>query len=392
MFALDGVDVLTLENGVSAPLCTRMLGDLGAEVVKVERPGIGDVHRQWDSAVHGVSSAHVWLDRNKRSLELDLKAPEGREIFMELAEAADVVVQNFSPGVVDRLGVGYDDVRAVNEDVVYVNISGYGQEGTYRDRKAYDLVMQGETGLIMMNGHPDAPAKIPISICDVNAAMYGTLSALTALYHRERTGEGQMANVDMFTGILSWLGVFPLKYWYQDERPGRVGMRHHILTPYGPHETAEGEYVNFAVLSDAHWRSFCADVVERPELASDPRFKTNAARVENREALEPLVEEIIASEPRKHWVERLQSSGLPWGDVNHIDDVLDHPRTVESGLVRSMETDVGDVRYIDNPLDLGGLDLRRDPFPGLGEHTAEILDEMGYSAGDVERLREDGVI
>jgi len=220
-----------------------MLGDFGANVVKIERPDVGDVNRYWDNAVRGRSSTHVWVDRNKQSLELDLKADEGHDIFMDLAEDADVIIQNFSPGVVDRLGIGYEDVKGLNEDVIYVNISGYGQRGPYRDRKAYDLVMQGETGLILLTGSPDSPAKLPVSVCDISAGMYGAMSILAALVYHERTGTGQEIEVDMFSSVLSWLGYVPLRYWHGDILPDRVGMRHHLLTPYGPVETADGDIV-----------------------------------------------------------------------------------------------------------------------------------------------------
>jgi itaconate CoA-transferase len=188
MFALEDINVLALESGISAPFCTRLLGDLGAEVVKIERPGVGDVNRHWDTAVNGLSSAHVWVNRNKRSIELDLKADHGKEVFVELAEKADVVVQNYSPGAVERLGIDYESLQEVNDDLIYVNISGYGRSGPYRNRKAYDLVMQGETGLIQLTGSPESPAKIPISACDINAAMYGMIGTLTALYHRATVG------------------------------------------------------------------------------------------------------------------------------------------------------------------------------------------------------------
>jgi crotonobetainyl-CoA:carnitine CoA-transferase CaiB-like acyl-CoA transferase len=392
MFALDGIKVLALESGISAPLCTRMLGDLGAEVVKIERPGVGDVNRHWDTAVNGESSAHVWVNRNKRSLELDLKSEEGREIFMDLAEKADVVVQNFSPGVVERLSIDYESVKEVNEDVIYVHISGYGRSGPYRDRKAYDLVMQGETGLILMTGSPESPAKIPLSACDINAAMYSTIGTLTSLYHREATGEGQEFDVTMFGGMLSWLGYFPLKYMHNGEIPERVGMRHHLLTPYGPHKTADDQYVNFAVLSDAHWQTFCEDVLERPDLWEDERFETNEKRVEHRETFEPIIEEIIASEPRDHWAERLEAAGLPWGDVNQIDDVINHPQTDHLEMIREVETEDGPIEVIDNPLDMGTLDVRQESMPDLGEDSADILAELGYPEDEIERLADRNVI
>lgn len=392
MYALDNVTVLALESGISAPLCTRMLGDLGADVVKIERPDVGDVNRHWDTAIDGKSSAHVWVNRNKESLELDLKSDEGREVFMDLAEVADIVVQNFSPGVVERLGIDYESVQAVNEDVIYLNISGYGRSGPYEDRKAYDLVMQGETGLISLTGPPDSPSKIPLSVCDINAAMYGTIGTLTSLFHRATTGEGQELDVTMFGGILSWLGYFPLKYMHNEDIPERVGMRHHLLVPYGPHETADDQYINYAVLSEAHWETFCEDVIRRPDLLDDERFETNEKRVEYRDTLEPLLNEIVASEPRDVWAARLDDAGLPWGDVNQIDEVIDHPQTEHLGMIEELETDEGPVRVVDNPIDMGTLDVRRDPMPDLGEHSEDVLARLGYSEAEIEALKDGSVI
>lgn len=398
MYPLEGVTVLSLESGVSAPLCTRLLGDLGAEVIKVERPDVGDNSRHWDNAVRGHSSAHVWVNRNKRSLELDLKSDEGKRLFRELAAESDVVVQNFAPGAVDRLGLDYDSLKdddrrdGDQQDLVYVNISGYGRSGPYRDRKAYDLVMQGETGLILSNGSPDAPAKIPLSICDINAAMYATIGTVTALYQRARTGEGQELDVTMFGGILSWLGYFPLKYWYEDEIPERVGMRHHLLTPYGPHKTADDRYVNFAVLSESHFETFCQDVIERPDLLEDERFASNDKRMQHREAFESAVEGEISSEDRDYWAERLQESGIPWGDVNQIDDVLNHPQTEHLEMVKEFDTDDGPVKFIDNPIEMEAGELRREKMPDLGEDSVDILSEMGYTPEEIAEMEMEGVI
>lgn len=392
MLALDDITVVSLESGVSAPLCTRMLGDFGAEVIKIERPGIGDVNRHWDSAVYDTSSTHVWVDRNKSSMELDLKSQEGVGIFHELTAEADVVVQNYSPGVVERLDVDYDTVSSINDEVIYLNISGYGRSGPYSDRKAYDLVMQGETGMILMNGTPDSPAKIPLSICDINAATYGTIATLLALYHREQTGDGQEIDVTMFGGMVSWLGYFPHKYWHGDQIPERVGMRHHLLTPYGPHETADGQYLNFAILSEAHWVTLCTEVLDRPNLLEDERFETNEKRVEHRDVFEEKIEGAIATEPRDYWAEKLDDAGIPWGDVNQLDEVLRHPQTEHLGLVKELETDEGTVPYVDNPIDFETLDIASSPMPSLGEHTEDILEVLGYGPDEIEELHENDVI
>ncbi|WP_247730319.1 CaiB/BaiF CoA transferase family protein [Halovivax limisalsi] len=398
MHPLEGIRVLALESGVSAPLCTRQLGDLGAEVVKVERPGVGDNSRHWDNAVHGESSAHVWVNRNKRSLTLDLKSDEGQDIFRDLAADADVVVQNFAPGAVERLGFDYESLRDderrddAQDDLIYVNISGYGRSGPYRDRKAYDMVMQGETGLILSNGSPDAPAKIPLSICDINAAMYATIGTVTALFQRARTGEGQELDVTMFGGMLSWLGYFPHKYWHEGEIPERVGMRHHLLTPYGPHETADGAYVNFAVLSEDHFELFCRDVIERPALLADERFETNEKRIEHRETFESIVESEIATQDRDYWAERLQDAGIPWGDVNRIDEVLEHPQTDHLDLIKTVQAGENEIKVVDNPIDFGDASVKREAMPDLGADNVDLLTRLGYSAEEIARLEAEGVI
>jgi len=392
MHPLPNINVLAFESGISAPLCTRVLGDLGAHVVKVEQPGRGDVSRQWDTAVNGESSAHVWVNRNKESLELNLKSEQGIEIVHELVEDTDVVVQNFSPGTVERLGLGYETLREINDELVYLNISGYGRDGPYADRKAYDMVMQGETGLILTNGSPDAPAKIPISICDINAAMYSVIASVSALFQRETTGEGQEIDVTMFGGMLSWLGYFPLKYIHNGERPGRLGMRHHLLTPYGPHMTADDQYINFAILSEEHYRAFCKDVIDRPELLDDERFETNEKRVGNRDEFEPLVEAAIEQESRDYWAERLERAGLPWGDVNEIDDVVSHPVTEHLGMIQELDTEDGPLEVVGSPIDFGEASVRCEPMPDLGEDNETVLRRLGYTSDEISTLREHGVI
>jgi len=364
--------VLAVEGGASGPFCSRLLGDLGADVVKVERPGTGDVNRHWDTVVHAESAAHAWLDRNKRSLELDLKREEGSELFLDLAERADVVTQNAAPGVVERLGIGYEAVREVNSEIVYLHISGYGRSGPYSDRKAYDMITQGETGPMAMNGVPGAMAKIPLSICDIKAAMYGALGVLTALFHRERTGEGRELDVTMFGGVLSWLGYFPFKHWYDDEIPERVGTNHHLFTPYGPYEAADGEQVILAVLSAAHWETFC--------------------RVEHRETLETRIAEAFAERPREEWTARLQAAGIPWGDVNELDDVLAHPQADHLDAIREIPYRDGSLSFVDHPVDFGAVDTRREPMPDLGEHTQSLLREVGLGDEAIRRLHEAGVV
>src|ERR671923_726637 len=291
--ALDGVKILAFEQVLSGPFATCLLADMGAEVIKVERPGVGDVIRSWDSVVKGLSSGYVWLNRNKRSLTVDVKKEKGREILRELSKKCDIFFENYAPGVTGRLGLGYDKLSEINARLIYCSLSGYGQDGPYRDVKAYDLLIQGEGGIIATTGYPDKPAKAGLAIADIAAGMYAAIGILLALYQREKTGQGQFIDVSMFESAVAWLGYFPHHYWHQGEEPARVGMRHHYVTPYGPYLASDGIYVNLAVASASDWEIFCRKVIEKPELLEDPRFATVEGRRKNRAGLEELLEKIF---------------------------------------------------------------------------------------------------
>src|SRR2546422_8200896 len=291
--ALAGVRVLALEVSVAGPHCTRILGDMGAEIIKIEKPGTGDLIRNWDSAVRGLSSGYVWLNGNKRSFAIDVKKKAGLEAVQRLADQVDVVLENFAPGVADRRGLGAAALCARNPRLIYCSLSGYGQDGRYRDVKAYDLLIQGEAGIIATTGYPDKPAKVGLPIIDLASSMYATVGILLALYQREKTGRGQFVDISMFESAVAWLGYFPHHYWHQGEEPARVGMRHHYVTPYGPYLASDGVYVNLAVATAKDWVVFCRQVSERPDLLDDVRFKTSEARRKNRVALEELIENIF---------------------------------------------------------------------------------------------------
>ena len=294
---LTGTRVLAFENGLAGPLATRLLADLGADVVKVERPGRGDVTRSWDTIAAGLSSGFVWVNRGKRSVALDVKDPEHRPAIERLIERSDVFLQNYTPGWADRVGLGEEAVRALRKDVVYVDISGYGQDGPYAGKNAYDLVMQGEAGLIAVTGTPSEPARVGISVCDVGAGSYAAVATLGALARRAETGEGARVSVSLFDTMVDWLGYFPHMWWHRREAPARTGMRHPVFCPYGPFPAGDGKLFGFAVLSLEHWRALCLDVVDRPELFDDPRFATNELRVEHRGLLEPVLEELFGTLP-----------------------------------------------------------------------------------------------
>jgi len=390
--ALDGVKILAFEQVLAGPFATCLLADMGAEVIKVERPGVGDVIRSWDSVVKGLSSGYVWLNRNKRSLTVDVKREQGKKILHELAKRSDIFFENYAPGVAGRLGVGYETLSELNPRLIYCSISGYGQDGPYRDVKAYDLLIQGEGGIIATTGYPDKPARAGIAIADIAAGMYAAIGILMALYQREKTGEGQFIDVSMLDSIVSWLGYFPHHYWHAGEEPARVGMRHHYVTPYGPYLAGDGEYVNLAVASASDWEVFCRKVIDKPELLEDPRFATVAGRRKNRAVLEETIENIFLESDHKHWLEQLKKAELPHGVVRGIAQVLAHPQVAARKLIREAESPVGKVPVIANALKMSASEARYDRIPALGEQTEPILKELGYDESAIDALRRDKVI
>jgi crotonobetainyl-CoA:carnitine CoA-transferase CaiB-like acyl-CoA transferase len=390
--ALDGVKILAFEQVLSGPFATCLLADMGAEVIKVERPGVGDVIRSWDSVVKGLSSGYVWLNRNKRSLTVDVKKDRGREILQELAKRSDVFFENYAPGVAARLGLGYEKLSELNRRLIYCSLSGYGQDGPYRDVKAYDLLIQGEGGIIATTGYPDKPARAGIAIADIASGMYAAVGILLALYQREKTGEGQLIDISMLDSIVSWLGYFPHHYWHAGEEPARVGMRHHYVTPYGPYLAGDGQYVNLAVASAADWEVFCKKVIDKPELLEDPRFATVEGRRKNRGLLEQTIENIFLERDHQHWLEQLKKAELPHGIVRGIAQVLAHPQVLARKLIREAESPVGKVPVIANALKMSASQARYDRIPALGENNDAILRELGYDTAAIESLRQDRVI
>jgi itaconate CoA-transferase len=390
--ALDGIKILAFEQVLSGPFATCLLADMGAEVIKIERPRVGDVIRSWDSVVKGLSSGFVWLNRNKRSLTVDVKKPKGREIVQTLAKSSDVFFENYAPGVVTRLGLGYEKLQAANPRLIYCSLSGYGQDGPYRDVKAYDLLIQGEGGIIATTGYPDKPARAGIAIADIASGMYAAVGILLALYQREKSGSGQFIDVSMFDSIVSWLGYFPHHYWHAGEEPSRVGMRHHYVTPYGPYLAGDGEYVNLAVASASDWETFCRQVIERADLLEDPRFATVEGRRKNRAELEETIENIFLERDHNHWLGQLKKAELPYGEVRGIAQVLAHPQAAARKLIREVESPVGKIPVIANAIKMSASESRYDRIPALGENSDAILRELGYSHEAIAQLRSEGVV
>jgi crotonobetainyl-CoA:carnitine CoA-transferase CaiB-like acyl-CoA transferase len=390
--ALSGVRVLALEVSVAGPHATRILADMGAEVIKLEKVGTGDLIRHWDSAVRGLSSGFVWLNGNKRSFAIDVKQKAGLEALRRLADRMDVILENFAPGVADRMGLGAAELCARNPRLIYCSVSGYGQDGPYRDVKAYDLLIQGEAGIIATTGYPDKPAKVGVPIIDLASSMYATTGILMALYQREKTGRGQIIDISMFESALSWLGYFPHHYWHKGEEPPRVGMRHHYITPYGPYMASDGVYVSLAVATAQDWEVFCKQVIQRADLLADARFATPEARRQNRAILEEMIEKIFLEFPHDEWLRRLNASRLPHGEVRGIGEVLAHPQVIARKMIREMESPVGPIPVVASPLHMSDSEARYDPIPALGEDTEPILRELGYGDADIEKLRRDKVI
>ena len=390
--ALDGIRVVAFEQVLSGPFCTSILGDMGADVIKIERPGTGDLIRHWDTAVRGLSSGYVWLNRNKRSLTVDVKQEKGREILQRLIGRADVFFENYAPGVAERSGLSYEKLNSLNPRFVYCSLSGYGQDGPYRDVKSYDLLIQGEGGIIATTGYPEKPARAGIAIVDIAAGMYATLGIVLAFYQREKSGRGQSIDISMFESIVSWLGYFPHHYWHQGEEPPRMGMRHNYVTPYGPYLARNGKYVNVAVATAKDWEVFCQEVIERPDLLKDTRFAAMEGRRKNRAILEEEIEKIFLERDHTEWLQRLKKAQLPYGEVRGIAEVLAHPQAVARKLIREVDSPVGKVPVVGNPLRLSNSPARYDRIPDLGEHTEPILKELGYDDNAIAKLRLDKVI
>lgn len=389
---LAGVRVLALEQAVAGPLCTRHLADLGADVVKVERRGGGDFARRYDTAVKGLSSYFVWLNRGKRSLTLDLKHPAAPEVLERLVARSDVLVQNLGPGAIDRLGFAPAALRERYPALIVCSISGYGSGGPYERRKAFDLLLQGETGVIATTGTPTAPAKLGISVGDIGAGVYGALATVAALYERRQTGQGRLVETSLFDALSEWMGYPALFALYGGEPPARAGVRHATVVPYGSYRCGDGQAVLLAVQTEAQWRAFCRVVCEHPEWEDDPRFATSADRRVHREALEGAIEAALAAHSRAEVTRRLDAADIPYGDLNEIPAFLDHPQLAARDRWREVATPAGPIRSIIPAMDLEGMAPRMEPVPEVGEQTDQVLAELGYGEGEIAHLRAAGAV
>jgi len=389
---LSGVTVVALEHVIAAPFATRHLADLGARVIKIERPGGGDFARGYDQRVRGLASHFVWTNRGKQSIALDLKAPEGLEVLDRLVCRADVVIQNLAPGAAARLGAGYDALAARNPSVILCEISGYGEAGPYSDKKAYDLLVQSEAGLLSVTGTPDDVVKAGISIADIAAGMYAYSSILAALYDRARTGRGRRIEISMLEALAEWMG-FPLYYTHDGQPPPpRSGASHATIFPYGPFNCGDGRTIMMGLQNEPEWAAFCDKVLQKPELKADPRFRSPVLRATNRAALQPVIDEAFAKMPAAAVVERLDAAGIGNATVNEMRDVWAHPQLAARDRWREMGSPAGPLPTLRLPGSWTDEEAPVGAVPAVGEHTDLVLADLGYSRDEIAALRERGVI
>ncbi len=391
MQVLRGLTVITLEQAISAPFCTRQLADLGARVIKIERPDGGDFARGYDRRARGLSSHFVWCNRSKESLTIDLKHSQGREVLTRLLSRADIFVQNLAPGSAERLGFSYEQLCPDFPRLIVCNISGYGNGGPFGDKKAYDLLIQGESGFLSITGSGDAYAKAGNSIADISAGMYAYSNILAALLERTRTGRGKLIDVSMLEAMVEWMG-YPLYYSMDGaEPPPRTGAVHATIYPYGPFITGDGGVVMFGLQNDREWACFCETVLERPDLGSDPKFLSNAQRAEERGSLDPLLELTFARFTSSEILDRLERAQIANARVNTMHDVWEHPQLVARGRWTNVQTAVGPMPALLPPGRVAN-DVRLDEVPILGSHTESILAEVGFDEAQITRLRQEGAI
>jgi itaconate CoA-transferase len=392
MLPLEGITVVSLEQAVAAPFATRQLADLGARVVKVERPGVGDFARGYDETVKGLSSHFVWLNRSKESLTLDIKQPGAKEVLNRLLESADVFIQNLAPGAAERLGLGGVRLRRDHPRLIVCDVSGYGSSGPYRDKKAYDLLLQCETGLVSITGAPDIPSKVGISIADIACGMYAYTGILTALYTREKTGEGVVFEVSLFEALGEWMG-FPAYFTaYGGKQPPRTGASHAAIAPYGPFTAGDGKAVFLGIQNKREWARFCASVLEQPEVATDPRFDSNSKRVANGEDLRAIIEGVFQNSTADKIVERLDAAQIACARMNTVQEFVDHPQLAARDRWREVDSPVGLLRALIPPVTVQGAESFMGPIPEVGEHTGKILAELGYDEDAVAALQRSAAI
>jgi itaconate CoA-transferase len=392
MRPLDGITVVTLEHAVAAPFCTRQLADLGARVIKIERPGSGDFARAYDERVRGLASFFVWLNRSKESLTLDVKHSEAHRILAKLLQHADVLVQNLAPGAAARLGLSHEALRERHPGLIVCDISGYGGDGPYRDKKAYDLLIQSEAGFLSITGTAQEPAKAGCSIADISAGMHAYSNILAALIQRGRTGRGCRIDLSMLESMTEWMS-HALYYAFDGASPPpRAGAAHATIYPYGPFPAGDGKTIMLGLQNEREWEAFCRQVLQRTELATDARFASNSKRTVAREALRSIIVETFAALTAEQVIERLEKAQIANARMNDMHDLWQHPQLAARARWTQVGSPAGPIPALFPPGVTDSFVPRMDPVPSLGQHTGAILAELGCSSADIDRLREAGAI
>jgi itaconate CoA-transferase len=391
LLPLDGLLVVSVEQAIAAPFASRQLADLGARVIKIERPGVGDFARAYDHTVQGLASHFVWTNRSKESLTLDLKRPEALDVLQRLVSHADVYLHNLAPGAMSRLGLGSAALRQQHPRLVICEISGYGASGPYRDKKAYDLLVQSEAGLVSITGTSETPSKVGISVADIAAGMYAFSSILAALVRRAATGTGALLDISMFDALAEWMG-YPAYYTGYGGTPlPRTGARHAAIAPYGPYATGDGHVVYLGLQNEREWARFCADVLDQPALAGDPRFSSNASRVEHHDEVETIIVRAFADKTAQQVVDRLDAAQIANARMNTVEEFLDHPQLAARGKWQQVDSPVGPLRALVPPFGFADVEPKMGPIPALGEHTDKILTELGFDPDTIAQWRREGI-
>ena len=386
---LAGTFVVAVEQAVAAPFATRQLADLGARVIKIERPNGGDFARGYDTTVRGLSSHFVWLNRGKESLTLDLKRPEAQSVLSRLLERADVFVQNLAPGAAERLNLGTETLRAKYPRLITCSLTGFGSTGPYASKKAYDLLVQSEAGLLSITGTEDTPSKAGLSIADISGGMYAYSGILAALLQRERTGEGTALEVSLFESLGEWMG-YAMYYTMGGSPPPRTGASHATIAPYGPYRTSDGEVI-FGIHNNREWAGFSSTVLDRPELADDPRFQTNKLRVEHRAAMDSAILDVFRRLTSAEVIARLDRAQIANARINSVSQFIEHPQLAARQAWRQVDSPVGPVPGLIPPVRMAGIDPIMGAIPELGQHSESILAELGFDSGTIERWKRDHV-
>ena len=392
MLPLKGITVIALEQAVAAPFVSRHLADLGARVIKIERPEVGDFARAYDTTVRGMASHFVWVNRAKESLTLDVKQSAAKEVLHRLLAKADVFIQNLAPGACDRLGLGTAELRERYPRLIVCNMSGYGSTGPYRDRRAYDLLVQSEAGLVALTGTEETPSKVGISISDIAAGMYAYSGILTALLVRKETGQGTAMEVSLLESIAEWMGYAAYYTAYGGTAPPRAGASHAAIAPYGPFVSSDGKEIILAVQNEREWSRFCDKVLCQPELKNDSRFISNPQRVKNRPAVDGLVSAALQKLTTEQIIVRLEDAQIAYARLNSVQEFVDHPQLAARGRWRDVDSPVGPLRALVPPVTMEGVEPVMGAIPALGEHTDAILQELGFDPATITAWRKAKII